>query len=65
MSEPEVNKWLMTTDDLMDEELDAKASLLWEEGARQVLGDAEFERLYRRTPCHSTATDGSTANERT
>jgi hypothetical protein len=37
------------TDALMAKELDAKANKLWEQGARQVLGDAEFERLYPAT----------------
>lgn len=33
-------------DELMAEELDAKGDELWEQGAREVLGDEEFERLY-------------------
>ena len=40
----------MTDDDdidkLMAEELDAKGDELWEQGAREVLGNEEFERLY-------------------
>jgi hypothetical protein len=33
-------------DRLMIEDLDAKSDRLWELGAREQLGDKEFERLY-------------------
>lgn len=33
-------------DALMAEDLDAKGDELWEQGAREILGDAEFEQLY-------------------
>ena len=33
-------------DTLMADDLDAKASALWEQGVPSELGNAEFERLY-------------------
>lgn len=30
----------------MAEDIDAKGDALWEQGVREILGDAEFERLY-------------------
>lgn len=43
-------------DQMMADELDAKSDELWEQGARESVGDEEFERLYPELKRHPKPT---------